>query len=80
MYTVYYKQGCHYCDKALQLLENGGEETFITVDMTNDIEEYKKYFLEEFNVNIRTVPQITLNDGGVDVYIGGYQELMEWLK
>lgn len=80
MYTVYYKQGCHYCDKALQLLENDGEETFITVDMTNDIEEYKKYFLEEFNVTIRTVPQITLTENGVDVYIGGYQELVGWLK
>ena len=45
MYTVYYKQGCHYCDKAYNYQKMGWRETFITVDMTNDIEEYKKLFL-----------------------------------
>lgn len=79
MYTVYYKQGCHYCDKALDLLESKSLNV-VDVDITKDLGAYKKYFLEQFNVNIRTVPQITLNDEGVDVYIGGYQELMEWLK
>ena len=66
---IFTKDNCAYCVKAKNWLDthNIQYEQFKIVD-----EETKKVFLQTVGENVRTVPQIYLND----VRIGGYTELM----
>lgn len=67
MYTVYSKDNCPYCVRAVTLLEIMGLP-FQVLKLGEDVD------LEEFkrdNPNIRSVPYILFNDE----VIGGYDEL-----
>ena len=70
--TVYSKDGCEYCDKAVQLLKDMNlEYTLIKLDSRNDrIDLYTK--IEDDTDNfVDTMPQIYFGD----TWVGGYTEL-----
>ena len=74
MFEIYGTTNCTYCDEAKTLLAMKEKEyTFINVAENEDI---TAAFFKKFP-NVQTVPQITLSDGH---WIGGYTELVEWLK
>ena len=71
MYTVYTTENCEYCTAAKNLLFSYNLE-YLTVIL--DTPEEKKEFKE--STGLKTVPQI-YND--VNEYVGGYDELVEYL-
>ena len=73
MFEIYGTTSCTFCDRAKILLAMKEKEyTFIDVAENDDI---TAAFFKKFH-NVQTVPQIM--DG--DKYVGGYQELREWLS
>ena len=73
MFEIYGTTDCAYCDRAKILLAMKEKEyTFIDVAENDDI---TAAFFKKFP-KVKTVPQIM--DG--DKYVGGYQELREWLS
>ena len=73
MFEIYGTTNCTYCDRAKILLAMKEKEyTFIDVAENDDI---TAAFFKKFP-KVKTVPQIM--DG--DKYVGGYQELREWLS
>lgn len=69
--VIYGKEGCVYCDMALNLAEKNG--AYITVKKLD-----RNYTVEEFTSKFpfaHTVPQIEV-DGE---HIGGYQDLKDYL-
>lgn len=77
MYTVYGKQGCTFCEKAEDLLNQLGLE-YEYKELGVDIlaADFKRMFVENYNQVVTTVPQI-LHEGD---YVGGYTELKETLN
>ena len=74
MFEIYGTTDCVFCDKAKTLLTTYKKEyNFIDVAENEDI---TAAFFKKFP-NVRTVPQVSLSDG---FHIGGYTELIEWLK
>ena len=74
MFEIYGTTDCVFCDKAKTLLTTYEKDyTFIDVAENEDI---TAAFFRKFP-NVRTVPQVSLSDGS---YIGGYNELKEWLN
>ena len=74
MIEIYGTDNCVFCDKAKNLLQMYDKEyTYIDVTETEDT---TAAFFKKFP-NVRTVPQIALDDGH---YIGGYNELKRWLN
>tara|TARA_B100000749_G_C18056774_1_gene313753 strand:- start:57 stop:290 length:234 start_codon:yes stop_codon:yes gene_type:complete len=74
MFEIYGTTNCVFCDKAKILLAMYEKDyTFIDVAENEDI---TAAFFKKFP-NVRTVPQVSLSDG---LHIGGYTELIEWLK
>jgi len=74
MFEIYGTTDCVFCDKAKTLLTTYQKEyNFIDVAENEDI---TAAFFKKFP-NVRTVPQVSLSDG---FHIGGYTELIEWLK
>ena len=74
MFEIYGTTNCVFCDKAKTLLTTYEKDyTFIDVAENEDI---TAAFFRKFP-NVRTVPQVSLSDGS---YIGGYNELKEWLN
>ena len=74
MFEIYGTTNCTYCDRAKILLAMKEKEyTFINVAENDDV---TAAFFKKFP-NVRTVPQIALDDGH---YIGGYNELKRWLN
>ena len=78
MYIVYGKDGCAYCEKAVDLLEKDGSDyEYVGVDENASALEYIKE-----NLNARTVPQIVYLKGADESiaprHVGGYQEL--WVE
>ena len=74
MFEIYGTTDCVFCDKAKTLLTTYEKEyNFIDVAENEDI---TAAFFKKFP-NVRTVPQVSLSDG---LHIGGYTELIEWLK
>lgn len=73
-YNIYYKDNCGFCTKAEELLEGLGLN-FTSINMMVNLESNKKMFMEEFGVEVKSAPQIVLNIGGGEMYIGGYQDL-----
>lgn len=70
---VWSMNGCPYCDKAKELLDNSG----IDYEERNIMsEEWSKEQLLEAVPGARTVPQIFLNNK----YIGGYNELYTYYE
>ena len=73
MFEIYGTLNCVYCDMAKKLLTIYEKEfTFIDVALNDDV---TAAFFNKFP-NVQQVPQIT--DG--DQYIGGYNELNQWLN
>ena len=73
MFEIYGTLNCVYCDMAKKLLTIYEKEfTFIDVALNGDV---TAAFFNKFP-NVQQVPQIT--DG--DQYIGGYNELKQWLN
>ena len=73
MFEIYGTTNCTYCDMAKKLLTvHNKEYTFIDVAEDEDI---TAAFFKKFP-NVSKVPQIMEDDK----YVGGYQELREWLS
>lgn len=66
---IYTKDGCPWCDKAKEWLDNHGLD-YDVIDLTHD--ETRMAFYEEYQVN--SVPQIFINGKR----IGGYTELSRY--
>ena len=74
MFEIYGTTNCVFCDKAKTLLTTH-EKEFKFIDVAEN-EDITAAFFKKFP-NVRTVPQVSLSDG---LHIGGYTELIEWLK
>ena len=64
--------GCHFCEMAKNLLKQKG----IEYEERNLAKEWKIHQLLEVVPNARTAPQIFVDDE----YVGGYQDLVEYLQ
>ena len=74
MIEIYGTDDCVFCDRAKELLQMYNKEyTYIDVTETEDM---TAAFFKKFP-DVRTVPQVTLDD---EFHIGGYQELEKWLN
>ena len=69
---IYTKDHCIWCDRAKGLL-NAHSIDFEEFDLSNDKE--RAQFYEKLGDNVKTVPQVFINDQRV----GGYQDLRAWL-
>ena len=69
LYTVYSKNNCSYCDRAIHLIEDQGLQVQI-----KKIDENNEYFQEMRNLapSMRTMPVIFKNN----TLIGGYSDLV----
>jgi len=73
MFEIYGTLDCVYCDMAKKLLTVYEREySFIDVAQNNDV---TAAFFKKFP-NVQRVPQITEGDQ----YVGGYNELKQWLN
>ena len=70
---LYTKDQCIWCDRAKGLL-NAHSINFVEFDLSNNEERLK--FYENIGNNVKTVPQVFIDDKR----IGGYQDLKEWLN
>ena len=70
---IYTKDHCIWCDRAKGLL-NAHSIDFKEFDLSND--EERVQFYEKLGDNVKTVPQVFINDQRV----GGYQDLRVWLN
>lgn len=70
---IYTKDHCIWCDRAKGLL-NAHSIVFEEFDLSND--EERVQFYEKLGDNVKTVPQVFINDQRV----GGYQDLRAWLN
>ena len=70
---LYTKDHCIWCDRAKGLL-NAHSIDFVEFDLSNNEERLK--FYENIGNNVKTVPQVFIDDKR----IGGYQDLKEWLN
>ena len=73
MFEIYGTTNCVYCDLAKKLL-NIHNENYEFIDVAQN-EDITAAFFKKFP-NVSRVPQI-MDD---DKYVGGYQELREWLS
>ena len=70
--VMYTQDLCGYCTAAAKVFEsNGWEYVARNIRHTDNYDNLKKLL-----PNVKTVPQIWIDDE----YIGGYDELMEWIK
>ena len=70
---IYTKDHCIWCDRAKGLL-NAHSIDFVEFDLSND--EERVQFYAKLGDNVKTVPQVFINDQRV----GGYQDLRAWLN
>ena len=73
MFEIYGTTDCTYCDRAKILLAMK-EKEYVFIDVAEN-EDITAAFFNKFP-NVNKVPQI-MDD---DKYVGGYQELREWLS
>ena len=73
MFEIYGTTNCTYCDRAKILLATK-EKEYTFIDVAED-EDITAAFFKKFP-NVQRVPQI-MDD---DKYVGGYEELREWLS
>ena len=80
--TVWSKETCGYCDLAIKELQKRNYTVTVKklIEPTTPMESYDWMFTKEDLLevvpNARTVPQIFIKDK----LIGGYSELMEYLR
>ena len=70
---IYTKDNCIWCDRAKGLL-NAHSIDFNEVDLSDN--EERQNFYKKVGNNVKTVPQIYIDDKR----IGGYPHLKEWLN
>lgn len=73
---IYGKPGCGYCVKAKSLCEAKGI-TYQYKQVGSDIT--KEQLVEMVGKEVRTVPQIFIQEDGFFNYVGGYDQLKEKL-
>lgn len=75
-YTLWIKSGCPYCVKAQEELfkRKKVHTLFIMDEKPEELNEVKKLW------NHTTVPIIVAQDGDVEVFIGGYTDLIKWFE
>ena len=73
MFEIYGTLNCVYCDMAKKLLAVYDKE-YAFIDVAED-EDITAAFFKKFP-NVNQVPQITEGDQ----YVGGYNELKQWLN
>lgn len=80
-FKVYGKDGCPFCVKALKALDDIGAD-YIYINTKKDLGgvPFKEYFLSTYKIARTKVPQVFLMDKGDDVFLGGWEELDEYLK
>ena len=69
---IYTKSNCSYCEMAKQFFDSQNIE--YTLHDVENVETFNE--LLNRNPSARTMPQIFINDQ----LIGGYTDLIEWLK
>ena len=75
-FLLYTRQGCSYCDKALKLLSEKKKEYVVS-----EVEKGSKALLEvQEKYNWKTVPIIFEIRKKEKMFIGGYTDLVEYLK
>ena len=76
IYTLWTKSECPYCAQAQEELFSRQKVHTINVmdDELEKLDEVKKIW------NHATVPLITMQKEGIEVFIGGYTNLIEWFK
>ena len=72
MFEIYCTTDCAFCDRAKILLAMK-EKEYVFIDVAED-EDITAAFFNKFP-NVNRVPQIMVGDK----YVGGYEELREWL-
>jgi len=72
MFYIVHRPECPWCDKAIDLIEAETDEDFSLVNIYENKLIWNLFRLAQ----LTTVPQIWYDDE----YIGGYQELVNWLK
>lgn len=72
--VVYTKDGCTYCVKAKELL-NQNNILFNEIKVGNGCDIGRDEFISKYP-SVKTLPYIKIND---DV-IGGYSDLVEWMN
>jgi glutaredoxin len=76
LFNVFGKDNCPYCVKTVALLSKTGMSYVYTkIGEGITIEEFKKLF-----PSAKTVPQIQVLKDGVTHYVGGYNQLEEYLS
>lgn len=70
---IYTKNNCIWCDRAKLLLDSKDIE-FKEIDLSDD--QKREKFYNSIGKNVKTVPQIYIDD----LRIGGYQDLVAWLN
>ena len=77
-FKIYSKSSCSYCKMAKNYIKPFNVENYEEINLDED--KYKKevyeYLGKKYNKEIKSVPQIIINDE----YVGGYMELLEYLK
>ena len=70
--SIYTKDNCIWCDRAKILLDSK-KISFNEIDLSDDSERLK--FYEKIGDNVKTVPQVFIDDKR----IGGFQDLKVFL-
>lgn len=80
-FKVYGREGCPFCEKAVKALEEMGAD-YIYINTKKDLGgvAFKEYFLDTYKIARTKVPQVFLMDKGADVFLGGWDELEEYIK
>lgn len=76
-YIIHAKSPCAYCRMAVDLLRREDAEIEYLNTEAHEVSILKEALLSQFNVVVRTFPQIIKVDGSIETYIGGFTELQE---
>ena len=74
-FKIYGKSTCGYCKLAKMLLVNYKTQY---IDLDNDEKRFK--FYDDHNIESRTVPQVYYEEEGEIKHIGGYQDLVNYVR
>lgn len=76
-FVIYGKPTCVYCTKAKQLLDKHNR-AYIYREVGGQTTKEQLEIL--VGTPVKTVPQIFVSEDGISQYIGGYTDLVEYLK
>ena len=76
MYSIYGLKWCIYCLRVINLMqEKGLEFHYYPMDNQDRVLEYIKE-----SYNHKTVPLITFNSDGNEIFIGGYDDFVKHIR